>query len=121
MSGLPAPVSGGTVADLANRIDEKPGSCNRNLPGVEYALELVEESAGGLHSRPTCSAVGMSAYTSPVTDRRGNGFCRAYRLVSPMCCQAARPLRPESKDARLTFSPLPAQRLQTPDGDPDWE
>ena len=41
-----------TAADLANRMDEKPGRCNRNLPGVEYACELVGESAGGLNSRP---------------------------------------------------------------------
>ena len=61
MSGLPTPISAGTAAELANRMDEKPGSRNRSLPGVEYALELVEESAGGLNSRPTCSAVGMSA------------------------------------------------------------
>jgi len=66
LSGLPTPVSAGTAADLANRMDEKPGSRNRNLPGVEYALEAVGESAGGLNSRPTSSAVGISAHTSPV-------------------------------------------------------
>ena len=33
---------------------------------VEYALESVGESAGGLNSRPTSSAVGISAHTSPV-------------------------------------------------------
>ena len=66
MSGLPTPVSAGTAADLANRMDEKPGSRNRNLPGVEYALEAVAESAGGLNSRPTASAAGISAHRSPV-------------------------------------------------------
>ena len=66
MSGLPTPVSAGAAADLANRMDEKPGSRNRNLPGVEYALELVAESAGGLNSLPTSSAVGISAPRSPV-------------------------------------------------------
>jgi len=59
LSGLPTPVSAATAADLANRMDEKPGSHNRNLPGVEYALELVGESAGGLNSGPTSSAVGV--------------------------------------------------------------
>jgi len=49
-------------------MDEKPGSGNRNLPGVEYALESVAsgKSAGGLDSRLTFSAVGISAHTSPV-------------------------------------------------------
>jgi len=71
VSGLPKPISAGTAADLANRMDEKPGSRNRNLPGVEYVLESVRESAGGLNSRPTSSAVGISAYTLPV--RRSEG------------------------------------------------
>ena len=53
MSGLPTPISAGTAAHLANKMDEKPGSRNRNLPGVEYALESVRQSAGGLNSRPT--------------------------------------------------------------------
>ena len=47
------PVAAATAADLANRMDEKPGSRNRNLPGVEYALESVGESVGGLNSHPT--------------------------------------------------------------------
>jgi len=47
-------------------MDEKPGSRNWNLPGVEYALEAVGESAGGLNSHATSSPVGISAYTSPV-------------------------------------------------------
>ena len=51
------PVSARTAADLANRMDEKPGSRNRNLPGVEYALESVGESACGLNSRATSSVV----------------------------------------------------------------
>ena len=66
MRGLPTPVSAGTAADLANRMDEKPGSRNRNLPGVEYALESVGESAGGLNCRLTSSAVAISGHTSPV-------------------------------------------------------
>jgi len=66
LSGLPTPVSPGTAADLANRMDEKPGSRNRNLPGGEYALEAVVESAGGLNSRPTSASVGISAHRSPV-------------------------------------------------------
>jgi len=65
------PVSAGTAADLANRMDEKPGSCNRNLPGVEYALEAVGESARGLNSRPTSSAVRISAHTSAVHGSEG--------------------------------------------------
>jgi len=71
LSRLPTPVSAGTAADLANRMDEKPGSRNQNLPGVEYACELVGESAGGLNSRPTSSAVGISAHTSPVRGLEG--------------------------------------------------
>jgi len=67
LSGLPTPISAATAADLANRMDEQPGSRNRNLPGVEYALELVGESAGGLNSRPTSPAVAISAPTSPVS------------------------------------------------------
>jgi len=47
-------------------MDEKPGSRNRNLPGVEYALEVVGESEGGLNSRPTSSAVRISVHTSLV-------------------------------------------------------
>jgi len=66
VSGLPIPVSAGTAADHANRMDEKPGSCNRNFPGVEYALESVGESAGGLNSRATSSAVGIWAHSSQV-------------------------------------------------------
>jgi len=86
LSGLPTPVSAGTAADLANRMDEKPCSRNRNLPGIEYALEAVGESADGLDSPPT-----SSAFEYPHTDcryvdpRRRNGFFRVYRLVSPMC------------------------------------
>ena len=71
MSGLPKPISAGSGADLANRMDEKPGSCNRNLLGVEYALEWVGESAGGLHSLPTSSGVGISPHTSPVRGSEG--------------------------------------------------
>jgi len=66
LSGLPTPISAETAADVGKRIDEKPGTRNRNLPGVEYALEVVGESAGGLNSLPTSSAVGISAHTSPV-------------------------------------------------------
>jgi len=65
------PISAGTAADLANRMNEKPCSHNQNLPGVEYALESVGESAGGLNSRPTSSAVGISAHTSLVRGLEG--------------------------------------------------
>jgi len=71
LSGLPTPISAGTAAHLANRIDEKPGSRNWNLPGVEYALESVGESGGGLNSPPTSSAVGISAQTSLVRGAEG--------------------------------------------------
>jgi len=66
LSGRPMPVSAGTAADLGNRMDEKPGSRNRNLTGVEYSLESVEESEGEVNSRQTSSAVGISAHTSHV-------------------------------------------------------
>jgi len=71
MSGLPTPVSARTAADLVNRMDEKPDSRNRNLPCVEYALESVRGSAGGLNSRPTSSAVGISTHTSRVRGSEG--------------------------------------------------
>ena len=65
MSGLPIPVSAGcTTVDLANRMDEKPGCCNRNLPGLEYALGSVGESAAGLNSRLASPDAGISAHTS---------------------------------------------------------
>ena len=86
MSRHPTPVSAGTAADRANRMDEKPGSRNRNLPGVEYALESVGESAGGLNSLPTASAVGISADTSLVCESsEGEWLLPVYRLVLPMC------------------------------------
>jgi len=67
MRGLPTPFSaGGTTVDLANRMDEKPGSGNRNLPGVEYALGSVGELAAGFNSRPASPAAGISAETSLV-------------------------------------------------------
>jgi len=52
------------MVDLANRMDEKPGSRNRNLPGVEHACESVGESAAGLNSRPASTAAGISTDTS---------------------------------------------------------
>ena len=72
MGGLPTPVSaGGTTVDLANRMDEKPGSRNRNLPGVEYALGSVEESAARFNSRPASPAAVISADTSLVAGSEG--------------------------------------------------
>ena len=72
LSGLPTPVSaGGTTVDLAKRMDEEPGSRNRNLPGVEYALGSVGESAAGLNSRPASPAAGISADTSLVAGSEG--------------------------------------------------
>jgi len=69
LSGLPTPVSAGsTTVDLANRMDEKPGSRNRNLPDVEDALGWVWESAAGLNSRPASPAAGISADTSLVAE-----------------------------------------------------
>ena len=55
------PVSAGIEADAANRVDEKPSSCNHNLPGVAYALESARESAVGLNSLPASPAGGISA------------------------------------------------------------
>jgi len=68
LRGLPTPVSAGgtTVLDLANRMDEKHGSCNGNLPGVGYAHGADGESADGVYSRPACPAAGISADTSLV-------------------------------------------------------
>jgi len=47
-------------------MDEKPGSCNWNLPGVEYVLKSVGESVSRLNSHRTSLAIGISANTSPV-------------------------------------------------------
>jgi len=52
-------------------MDEKPGSHNGKLPGVEYALESVEDSAGGLNCRPTSSAVANCAHPSPLRGSEG--------------------------------------------------
>jgi len=66
------PVSaGGTTVDLANKMDEKPGSRNRNLQGVEYGLGSVGESAAGLNSRPASPAAGIYADTSLVARSEG--------------------------------------------------
>ena len=64
MSGLPTPVSaGGTMVDLANRMDDKTGSRNRNLPGVVDALGSVGKSAAGLNSRLASPHAGISPHT----------------------------------------------------------
>ena len=49
-------VSAGIEADAANRVDEIPGSCNHNLPGVAYAHRSARESAVELNSRPASPA-----------------------------------------------------------------
>jgi len=59
------PVSAcGTTVDLANRMDENPGSGDWNWPGVEYALGSGGELAAGLNSRLASPAAGISADTS---------------------------------------------------------
>jgi len=66
------PVSaGGTTVDLANTMDEKPGSHNQNLPSVEYALGSVGESAAGLNYCPASPAAGISADISLVAGSEG--------------------------------------------------
>jgi len=68
------PVSAGrTTVDLLNRMDEKPGRRNRNLPGVVYALGWLGESAAGLNSRPASPPAGLSADTLLVA--RSAGEC----------------------------------------------
>jgi len=52
-------------------MDEKPRSRNRNLPGVEYTLGSVGESAAGLNSRPASPAAGIFADTSLVAGLEG--------------------------------------------------
>jgi len=72
LGGLPTPVSaGGTTVDLANRMDEKHGSRNRNLPGGVYALGWVGESAAGLNSHPSSPAAGIFANISLVAGSEG--------------------------------------------------
>jgi len=62
LSALSTQISAsGTTVDLANRLDEKPGSCNWNLPCVEYAVGSVGESAAGLNSHSASPAGGISA------------------------------------------------------------
>jgi len=45
-------------------MDEKPGSSDRILPGVEYTLGSVGESAAGVNFRPASAATGISVGTS---------------------------------------------------------
>jgi len=107
------PISAGTGADLANRMDENPGSRNQNLPGVEYALKSVGELAGGLNSRATSSAVGISAHTSPVRGSEGEWLllgvltCIAYLLTG---CSA-----PEGCIKRCAADLLPSASSEAAD------
>jgi len=66
LCGLPTPVFAGTTADLGNRIDKKPSSRNRNLRGVECAIQLVGASSVRLNSGQASSDVGISANRSLV-------------------------------------------------------
>jgi len=59
------------MVDLANIMDEKPGSCNLNLPGVVYALGSFGEVAAGLNSRLASPAGGISADTSLLARAEG--------------------------------------------------
>src|SRR5205807_5938744 len=52
---VPSPVSADLLVDPANT-GEKPDSCNRNLPGVEYPLGLAGESTARVDSLPDSSA-----------------------------------------------------------------
>jgi len=52
-------------------MDEKRGSRNWNLPGVEYALGLVRESVAWLNSRPASPAARISAEISLVAGSEG--------------------------------------------------
>ena len=52
-------------------MDEKPGSRNQNLQGVEDALGWVWESAAGLNSRLASPAAGISTDTSLVAGSEG--------------------------------------------------
>jgi len=47
-------------------MDEKPGSCNGNLPGVVYAFGSVGELVAGLNSCQASPAAGISGVTSLV-------------------------------------------------------
>jgi len=58
------------VGPAANIADERPGSCNRNLPGVKYSLELVRELAAGPNFRPA-SAAAISTSASLVQRLEG--------------------------------------------------
>jgi len=112
MSGLPTPISAGAAADLANRMDEKPGSHNQNLPGVEYALESIGESAGGLNCCPTSSAVGISAHTSPVCGSSEG----EWLLLSVSTCVAnvlTGYSAPEASIKRCAAELLPSACLET--------
>src|SRR5205807_8849986 len=71
-SWLPSPVSADSPVDPANT-GEKPDSCNRNLPGVEYPLGLAGESTVRVDSLPDSSA-RTSASTSPMCGFAGEGL-----------------------------------------------
>jgi len=62
-SGLLRSVSADkAVGPAANIADERPGSCNRNLPGVKYPLELSRELVAGPNFRPaSAAAISTSA------------------------------------------------------------
>jgi len=63
----PADKAAGPAANIA---DERPGSCNHNLPGVKYTLELARALAAGPNS---LSASAPAISTSLLSAQRLEG------------------------------------------------
>jgi len=52
------------VGPAANIADERHGSCNHNLLGVKYPLELARELAAGPNFHPASAAAISSSASS---------------------------------------------------------
>jgi len=109
------PVSARTAADIANRMDEKPCSCNRNLPGVEYALESVGKSAGGLNSLLTSSHHQKNLFLGTDRDRMRTHRVRSLGPVLPdLPCLLCLTFLTSGAPALPTFPPQRPTRLFPP-------
>jgi len=74
------PISaGGTTVDLVNRMDEKPGSRNRKLVGVEHAQGLVGELVAWLNSLLASLAARISTDGWHVAGSEGEGILPGIR------------------------------------------
>ena len=64
-SGLPRSVSAKkAIGPAANIADGRPGSCNRNLPPVKYALKMAWDVAAGPNFPPASAAAISTSRSS---------------------------------------------------------